>query len=260
VEIRRALPGDLEPALHVMARAFGTPYQAPSVHTLVAGAPGGHLLVAVAGDAVVGTAAAVSFGATGWLGGVTVAPEARGGGLGAVLTEAALDALGEHETVSLLATPAGRPIYERLGFVPELEYRVFSPAEDRAPRSSDGLVPADRELVLALDREATGEDRALALDAGLARALATPDGAGFALRPPWSARPIVARDPAAGAALLAATLEPGLRLAAPVVNAPAMAALAALARPQRGVVRMRRGAPIAWRPAQIWGVFALFFG
>jgi hypothetical protein len=45
-----------------------------------------------------------------------------------------------------------------------------------------------------------------------------------------------------------------------VVNAPAMAALAALARPQRGVVRMRRGAPIAWRPEQVWGVFALFFG
>jgi predicted N-acetyltransferase YhbS len=260
VEIRRALPGDLEPALHVMARAFGTPYQVPSVHTLVAGAPGGHLLVAVDGGAIVGTAAAVSFGATGWLGGVTVAPEARGRGLGGRLTEAALDALGEHETVSLLATPAGRPIYERLGFVPEAEYRVFSAPEHRAPAPADGLVPAERELVLALDREATGEDRALALDAGLERGLATPDGTGFALRPPWSARPIVARDPAAGAALLAATLEPGLRLAAPVDNAPAMAALTALAHPQRGVVRMRRGAPIAWRPERVWGVFALFFG
>ena len=78
MEIRRALPGDLEPALRVMARAFGTPYHVPSVHTLVAAAPGGHLLVAVVDEAVVGTAAAVSFGPTGWLGGVTVAPEARG--------------------------------------------------------------------------------------------------------------------------------------------------------------------------------------
>jgi hypothetical protein len=25
-------------------------------------------------------------------------------------------------------------------------------------------------------------------------------------------------------------------------------------------VRMRRGAPIAWRPEWVWGVFALFFG
>jgi hypothetical protein len=39
-----------------------------------------------------------------------------------------------------------------------------------------------------------------------------------------------------------------------------MAALAALARPARSVVRMRRGAPIAWRPDQVWGVFSLFFG
>jgi hypothetical protein len=45
-----------------------------------------------------------------------------------------------------------------------------------------------------------------------------------------------------------------------VVNAPAMTALAALARPRRGVVRMRRGRPIAWRPDQVWGVFSLFFG
>jgi predicted N-acetyltransferase YhbS len=259
MEIRPALAADLEPALHVMARAFGTSYQRPSVHTLVAEAPAGHLLVAVADGAVVGTAAAVSFGPTGWLGGVTVAPEARGRGLGAVLTDAALDALGDHETVSLLATPAGRPIYERLGFAPELEYRVFAAPEDRAP-ATEGLVPADRELVLALDREATGEDRTVALDAGVERALATPDGAGVVLRPPWPARPVLARDPAAGAALLAATLEPGLRLAAPVANRPAMAALTRLAHPQRGVVRMRRGAPIHWRPEQVWGVFALFFG
>jgi predicted N-acetyltransferase YhbS len=260
MEIRRALPGDLEPALHAMARAFGTPFQNPSVHTLVAGAPGGHLLVAVEDDVVVGTASAVSFGATAWVGGVTVAEEARGRRLGRVLTEAVLDALGEHETISLLATPAGRPIYERLGFAPEVEYRVFAAPDAGAPASPDGLVPADPALVRALDREATGEDRAVALEAGLERALATADGTGVVLRPPWPARPIVARDPAAGVALLAATLEPGVRLAAPVANAPAMAALAALARPQRGVVRMRRGAPIAWRPEHVWGVFALFFG
>jgi hypothetical protein len=54
-------------------------------------------------------------------------------------------------------------------------------------------------------------------------------------------------------------LEPGLRLAAPTANAAAMAALAALAHPQRSVVRMRRGAPIAWRPEHVWGVFSLFF-
>jgi predicted N-acetyltransferase YhbS len=259
LEIRRALPADLEPALRVMARAFGTPYRTPSVHTLVAGAPEGQLLVAVLDGAVVGTAASVSFGETAWVGGVTVAPEARGRRLGQALTEAALDALGEHATISLLATPAGRPIYERLGFVPELEYRVFAAPDSAAPRT-DGLAPAPPGLVPALDREATGEDRGLALAAGLERALATPDGAGVVLRPPFAARPILARDPAAGAALLAAAIEPGLRLAAPAVNAPAMAALAALARPQRSVVRMRRGSAIAWRPEQVWGVFSLFFG
>jgi predicted N-acetyltransferase YhbS len=260
MEIRRARPGDLEPALRVMARNFGTPYLVPSVHTLVAEAPAGHLFVAVADDVVVGTSSAVSFGPTGWVGGVTVAPEARGRRLGQALTEAALEALGEHETVSLLATPAGQPIYERLGFVAEIEYRVFGAPEDVAPAAPDGLVPASPELVAALDREATGEDRTLALAAGLGRALATPDGAGVVVRPPWPGCPVIARDPAAGAALLAATLDPGARLAAPASNGPAMAALTALARPQRSVLRMRRGARIAWRPEHVWGVFSLFFG
>ena len=91
--------------------------------------------------------------------------------------------------------------------------------------------------------------------------MATPDLAAVALRPPWPARPILARDPAAGAALLAAVLEPGMRLAVPETNAPAVAALLALGCAEGAtVVRMRRGAPVAWRPDELWGVFSLFFG
>jgi hypothetical protein len=81
------------------------------------------------------------------------------------------------------------------------------------------------------------------------------------LRPPWPARPIVAREPATGAALLAAVIEPGLRLAVPAANADAVAALLAHGCEERsGVLRMRRGPAVAWRPERVWGVFSLFFG
>jgi predicted N-acetyltransferase YhbS len=260
VNIRLAEPGDLDAALGVMSVGFGSPYTRPSVHTLTAEAPEGRLLVAEREDGtIVGTAGAVSFGQTAWVGGVAVLPEARGVRLGEALTAAALDAIGEHPTVLLLATAVGRPIYERLGFVPEVSYRVFNGAGHGDP---DGLVPAPPELVRELDREATGEDRRLGVDAGIAAALATPDHRGVALRPPWAARPILARDPAAGRALLAGVMEPGIRLAAPVTNRAAIAAILSHGCPERpgGVIRMRRGAPVDWRPDEVWSVFSLFFG
>jgi hypothetical protein len=72
----------------------------------------------------------------------------------------------------------------------------------------------------------------------------------------------LARDPDAGRALLAGVMAPGLRLAAPVTNRAAIAAMLDLGCTERpgGVVRMRRGAPVAWRPDEVWSVFSLFFG
>jgi predicted N-acetyltransferase YhbS len=256
VPIRTAGPADIDPALSLIGRAFGLTVRAPSVHTLVANAQEGNLLVAERDGVLIGTAAYVSFGRTGWLGGVAVSSEARGAGLGRALTEAALDALGPHETVLLLASDAGRPIYERMGFEEEGMYRVFMSPDDAVPSGSFG--PLDRDTVLALDARVTGETRALAIDAAL-------DGiesaGGVALRPPWAARPILAPDPGEGAALLAAVLEPGLRLAVPEANVAAVEALESLGCVERpGVLRMRRGPAVPWRPTELWGVFSLFFG
>lgn len=260
MSIRPVRRADIDPALAVIGRAFNLVVQAPSVHTLAADAPGGGLLVAERDGVIVGTAAYVSFGRTGWLGGVAVAPEARGSGLGTELTRAALDALGPHETVLLLASDLGRPIYERLGFVSEGSYRVFwSPDDARPAGSFRRLEPADRDAVLALDARVTGESRTLAIDAALAGGVASETG--VALRPPWPARPILAPDPGEGAALLAAVIEPGLRLAVPEANEAAVSALLELGcRERAGVLRMRRGPAVAWRPTELWGVFSLFFG
>jgi predicted N-acetyltransferase YhbS len=260
VLIRPAGPADIDPALGVISRAFGLEVRAPSVHTFVAGSRDGSLLVAVSDGQVVGTGACVGFGPTGWIGGVAVASEARGKGLGRALTEAALDALGPRETVLLLASDLGRPIYERLGFEAEGRYRVFMSPDDAAPSGSfRPLGLPDRGAVLALDRRVTGEDRALAVDAGLAGGLA--GARGIALRPPWGARPILAPDPGEGRELLRGVLEPGLRLAVPEANEAAVAALLDLGcRERHGVERMRRGPRVPWRPAELWGVFSLFFG
>jgi predicted N-acetyltransferase YhbS len=263
VLIRPAPPTDYDAALRVIGDAFGLVVRQPTVHTLVADDPNGHLLVAERDGAIVGTGAGVGFGPTGWIGGIAVAPEARGARLGQALTEAVIDALGPRETLLLLASAAGRPIYERLGFEAEATYRVFWSPDDAVPAPAQlrPLTRDDRDAVLALDARVTGERRVLAVDAGLIGAVATPDLEAVALKPPWPARPILARDPAAGVALLAAVLEPGLRLSVPDTNTAAIAALLELGcREGEPVLRMRRGAPVGWRPDELWGVFSLFFG
>src|SRR3954451_17409532 len=161
VLIRRAGQADLEPALRVMAEAFAMPVQAPSVHTRVARLPHGRLLVADSGGAIMGTGGAVGFGSTAWIGGVTVAPAARGARLGQRLTEAAIAAVGGASTLLLLASEAGRPIYDRLGFEAEGRYRTLTAPAARPVRAA--LVRPERATVLALDARATGEDRSSVL-------------------------------------------------------------------------------------------------
>ena len=142
--------------------AFG-----PTVSRLVAfprTSPHGDVLVAENGDgAAAGAVCCVSFGATGWIGALGVAPEARRHGLGRALTEAAIARLHERGagTVLLFATDMGRPLYERLGFVIE--------GAATAWRGTAGAIPTgvqvrrlredDRAAVSELDRAATGEDR-----------------------------------------------------------------------------------------------------
>jgi ribosomal protein S18 acetylase RimI-like enzyme len=262
VSIRPASASDLDAFLDVMSISFGVSSRAPNVHTWAASQPDGHLLVAERDGAIVATGAGIGFGPTAWIGAIAVRPEARGERLGQRMTEAVIEALGERETLLLLASESGRPIYERMGFEPEGDYRVFYGPAGARPALTDGVRPAveaDSAGIRMLDALATGEDRGSAVDASLDGALVT-DG-GVALRPPFAARPIVATDPDAGRALLAAAIEPGIRLAAPVANAPAVDALLAHGCEERnGVVRMRRGAPVAYRPELLWGVFSLFFG
>jgi predicted N-acetyltransferase YhbS len=263
VTIRLATPADYGAALQIIGDAFGLAAVAPTVHTEVNDSSYGQLLVAEVDGRIVGTGASVGFGATGWIGGIAVADDARGRGLGRALTEAAIDALGPRETYLLLASELGRPIYDRLGFVPEQLYRKFWTPDHAHPAPSDirPLTAADRRAVAALDARATGEERAFALDVGLEGGVATLDLAAVALRPPWPALPILARDPDAGATMLRAVLGPGIRVAVPEANEPAIDALLTHGATEgEPVLRMRRGPAVPWRPEELWGVFSLFFG
>jgi predicted N-acetyltransferase YhbS len=262
VLFRPANEADIPAFLEVMSIAFGVPNRRPSVHTWAFEQEDGHLLVAEQDGRVIATGASIGFGSTAWIGAIAVRPEARGDRLGHRMTEAAIEAVGPRDTLLLLASPKGRPIYQRMGFEPEGAFRVFYGPAHAKPAERDDVRPAteaDFAGIRALDVLATGEDRHAAIDASLEGSMVA-DG-GVALRPPFGARPIIATDGNGGRALFAAVLVPGIRLAAPEANAPAVAALLAHGCEERhGVERMRRGAPVTWNPALQWGVLSLFFG
>jgi GNAT superfamily N-acetyltransferase len=119
-----------------------------------------------------GTVCTFVFGSTAWVAMVLVEESLRGRGIGTALMRHALaylDGLGV-ERVRLDATPLGRPVYEKLGFVAEYVVRRYEGVVPGNPTlgSSSQLVGAGRERldeVRRLDALATGSDRSALLGA-----------------------------------------------------------------------------------------------
>lgn len=132
----------------------------------------GNGFVAECDGRVVGTAFGWKYGAdSGSVGMIIVSPAHQGLGIGRRVTELALEELGSRRTM-LHATPAGRPLYEKLGFVAigALDQHQGSA---RAPALL-GLPPGERlrplgardiPRLVELASRASGLDRTLVLPA-----------------------------------------------------------------------------------------------
>jgi hypothetical protein len=172
----------------------------------------------------------------------------------------------------LVATTVGRPLYERLGFAVQTWYRTLeAPGLAGAGEAPDPRIrpfrPDDLDAMVALDRTATGEDRAHVL-----AALATPDGTriladdadrpvGSVVRAPWGGGATIAPDlPDALAILRARRLAypPDRRVRCGILleNEAGAAALQADGWTEAWrAPRLVRGAPPDWHPEHIWGQF-----
>jgi len=252
------------------------------------------LFVAELDGEIVGTAGATIFpGAppTGWVHGIVVRPGQQRAGVGRRLTEAAITWLRARSAgaVLLLATDAGRPVYERIGFVAGGRYGSFawpagSPTQG-APRaiasnagapdavSPDSVSPDDGGVIhamraahltaaCALDHAATGEDRRGFIEPFVSTGWVAARGndvVGFHVACPWGGGPTIARDAAAGMALLrqaVAVRRAPRALGLPEGNKSAVQHLNNLGvTAERYVTRMWLGAPPSWRADMIFGVF-----
>ena len=123
---------------------------------------------------VCGTVTTISYeNRFAWVGMVLVDPQHRSKGIGTKLLEAAIEHLDDRKipTIKLDATPQGKPLYEKMGFVSEYEIERWTLqrtitdlglADDRAPYETLTL-PLSHSIIEA-DREAFGADRSFLLE------------------------------------------------------------------------------------------------
>lgn len=234
--------------------------------------------VALRNGVVVGTVTTTTYGtALAWIGMMLVHPEQRRMGIATQLMNRALDYLKQRRVgcVGLDATPAGQPVYEKLGFVSEWRLQRWQrsgdcPESARGKKQARELTEKDWPLVEGLDAAAFGARRPellrrLALESRRALvwpATGQPLGFGF-LRPGADSDylgPLVCESPEAFAGLLSDLLDAAtcsdLTWDIPDHNEAAKsAALNAGLKPIRPLTRMRLGPPAdPPRPYTLFGI------
>jgi ribosomal protein S18 acetylase RimI-like enzyme len=273
IGIRPLSAADVEPAATLLDRGDWGPYEARrAFFAFAVETPACAPIAAEAGGAIVGTGVGTANGPTGWVGTIFVDGPARGRGLGRRLTEVVIDDLEARgcETLVLVATDLGRPVYERLGFADDGWYLVHEAPglEPDGGARAAALGPADVAEMAVLDRAATGEDRGPVLAALVAAG--PPAGAfgirseaggldAFVLRPPWGGGATIVRDLDAARAILdvrrrSAGPERRVRAGVHSSNDAGLALLRAAGWTEAWRARrMVRGRPLEWRPERIWG-------
>jgi GNAT superfamily N-acetyltransferase len=136
------------------------------------GSPGG-CFVAETNGKVCGTATTIPYeNRFAWIGMVLVDPEYRSRGFGTQLLRRAIEYLDDLRipTMKLDATPQGKPIYEKLGFVPEYEIERWTfQTSDKARSATEGVGSNPvagklLETILTKDNEVFGARRGSLLE------------------------------------------------------------------------------------------------
>jgi GNAT superfamily N-acetyltransferase len=122
-----------------------------------------HPLKATIDDKLVGIGTAIIHGTTAWLAHIIVHKDHRKAGVGTTITQSLMHLVRQKgcETVLLIATALGEPVYKKIGF--EIEARYVFLDHGNPPESSDknviGFNERYREALLKLDNLVSGEYR-----------------------------------------------------------------------------------------------------
>jgi GNAT superfamily N-acetyltransferase len=236
---------------------FGYPYYYPVVADLE--------------GIMVGCAQGLLNGEVGWLGNIITLPEYRGQGIGQALTQHLVEFFRAKGCTSqiLVATQLGEPVYHKLGFIEVSRYVFLKRADPLEPEPTSRVRQAkekDFPCILALDREATGEERAPFLGRFFETAWVYEKGPsegveGFYL-PDLRDGPLIARAEQSGLALLKFKLGQGrTSVVVPEGNIPALDFLKGAGFAEfDSAPRMALGKDADWKPAWVFSRGAGYCG
>jgi GNAT superfamily N-acetyltransferase len=126
-------------------------------------------LAAVLRDDVVATSATIRYGMRfGWIGMVLVHPDAQGRGVGRAVLHQAIEELSDMPAIRLDATPAGRILYQKHGFIDEYpltRMESTSVSVGDSPRTlARPMTRGELHEVATMDQAAFGAPRANLLE------------------------------------------------------------------------------------------------
>jgi len=122
---------------------------------------------------IVGLGATIIHNDVSWLGHIIVHADQRGNGIGKFITQSLIDIAKQNkcETIYLIATKLGVPVYEKLGFITDTEYLFFKDIKvDKELLISDKIMPYKQDFkneISIIDKIATGEARMMHLEDAL---------------------------------------------------------------------------------------------
>ena len=272
INIRPMLPQDIKPLMELKNRIGWNQLDA-DWNFLITAFPK-HCFAAVDGEDTIGSATAIVYdNKVAWIGMVMVNEQYRGRGLSTILMNTVIESLRDCRCIKLDATPAGQPVYEKIGFFPEwsitrlinLNYMPNSILSSTATP----LLPADLPEVIAFDRQVFGVNRAVLLERLFLEypllAFKMTQGnriTGYCLgRDGYKYQqigPVVASSSGDAVALFSAAARPGRALVVDSIDAHHDFVTFLTANgfaPQRPLLRMYKG--INDSPAQVPGYFAI---
>jgi len=177
-------------------------------------------------DKIVGIGTTIIHHEVAWLAHIIVHKDHRKKGIGLLITETLVDSLKSKncETIYLLATELGAPVYERAGFETETEYMFFKDIKIGEDLQTSVKIEPYRhefkEQIAGIDKINSGEDRMFHLEDHLQNGFVYCEDKiikGFYL-PGFGDGLIIANDSSAGLELLKLHLESNEKLVFPEEN------------------------------------------
>jgi GNAT superfamily N-acetyltransferase len=221
------------------------------------------------GTDAIGVGNATRNGETGWLAHIIVAENYRRFGIGSLLTGHLIDLLHAEgcRTILLMATEAGRRMYEKFGFETVGEYLCFEETmvmQDVQNVHIRRFRSDDRGEIMAIDRLVSGEDRIRILEHFMtdAHVYVTDAGVEGFFLPTLDEGMIVAANDTAGLALLAYKHNRKKRKTViPVENDAAARHLSSMGyEAVSRIPRMSLGEEIRWKPELVFSRAGGFYG